>query len=75
MKKFWFLIASENDGSFQKILKGLKEHSGDIYDYDISKRFDIDGTSIRSISMVCDQETFEKVKNCGFETHDFVLKD
>lgn len=70
MKRFWLLIAleNENDGSFQKFMKEL-------YDYDISKRFDIDGTNIRSISMVCDQETFEKVKNCGFETRDFVLKD
>lgn len=74
MKRFWLLIAleNENDGSFQKFMKEL-------YDYDISKRFDIDGTNIRSISIVCDQETFEeafeKVKNCGFETRDFVLKD
>lgn len=75
MKKFWFLIASENDGSFQSILKRIKEHSNDIYDYEVSKRFTIDGINIRSISIVCSEETIEKIKDCGYMTNDMVFKD
>ena len=73
MKKFWFLIASENDGSFQSILIRIKEHSNDIYDYQVSKRFKIDGINIRSISIVCSEEIIKKVKDCGYMTRDVVL--
>lgn len=75
MKKFWFLIASENDGSFQSILKRIKEHSNDIYDYEVSKRFTIDGINIRSMSIVCSEETIKKIKDCGYMTNDMVFKD
>lgn len=75
MKKFWFLIATENDGSFQSVLKRIKEHSNDIYDYEVSKRFTINGINIRNISIVCSEETFKKVKDCGYMTKDVVFKD
>lgn len=75
MKKFWFLIATENDGSFQSILKRIKKYSNDVYDYEVSKRFDIDGIRIRSISIVCSEETIEKIKDCGYMTKNVVIKD
>lgn len=75
MKKFWFLIATENDGSFQSVLKRIKEHSNDIYDYEVSKRFTIDGINIRNISIVCSEETIKKVKDCGYMAKDVVFKD
>lgn len=75
MKKFWFLIATENDGSFQSVLKRIKELSNDIYDYEVSKRFTINGINIRNISIVCSEETIKKVKDCGYMTKDVVFKD
>lgn len=75
MKKFWFLIATENDRSFQSILKRIKKYSNDVYDYEVSKRFDIDGIIIRSISIVCSEETIEKIKDCGYMTKNVVIKD
>lgn len=75
MKKFWFFIATENDGSFQSVLKRIKKYRNDVYDYEVSKRFKIDGINIRSISIVCSEETIEKIKDCGYMTKDVVFKD
>lgn len=59
----------------QSILKRIKEYSNDVYDYEVSKRFDIDGIIIRSISIVCSEETIEKIKDCGYMTKNVVIKD
>ena len=75
MKKFWFFIATENDGSFQSVLKRIKKYSNDVYDYEVSKRVTIDGINIRSISIVCSEETIEKIKDCGYMTKNVVFKD
>lgn len=41
MKRLWFIIAEEDDGSFKAVKKRIKELGNRISDYQISKRFKV----------------------------------
>ena len=75
MKKLWFIIAAEDDGSFKAVKKRIKELGNRISDYQISKRFKVSGMKARTFTIICSEETYKEILNCGYETTDVVLKD
>ena len=75
MKKVWFVIAGVDDGSYKAIKNRIDDLGSDISDYEVSKIFLVEGIRVRSITFVCDVNTYKRVTNINnYDTVELVPK-